>query len=198
MAHISAQTHPGSSTQARERRPLVGTRWPPASAPRIPHLRDGSHLSTDPPGQRSTQARERRPLVGTRWPPASAPRIPHLRDGSHLSTDPPGQRSTQARERRPLVGTRWPPASAPRIPHLRDGSHLSTYPPGSAARRPGNADLWSARAGLRPAHRASPISVMAHISAQTHRAAQHAGQGTPTSGRHALASGQRTAHPPSP
>ena len=110
---------------------------------------------------------------------------------------PPGRaarRHTQARERRPPVGTRWPPASARRIAEWRCGAPLRTTPPSRAARRPGNADLRSARAGLRPAHGATPIGGAAPLSALPHRAEQHAGQGTPTSGRHRCAQRSETTH----
>ena len=94
---IAALPH---ETQARERRPPVGTRGPKASARRIAAL------------PHETQARERRPLAslpvgaGTRGPKASARRIAAL------------PHETQARERRPPVGTRGPKASARRVAAL--------------------------------------------------------------------------------
>ena len=149
---------------------------------------------------------------------------------------PTGQSSTQARERRPPVGT----AASQRSGHASPSGGaalLSAHtPPGRAARRPGNADLRSARAGLRPAHGASPSGGAALLSTHTppgraarrqgnadlrsaplasgqrtahrpvaarrssphipHRAEQHAGKGTPTSGRHRCAQRSETTHRP--
>ena len=103
-------------TQARERRPPVGTRGPKASARRIAAL------------PHETQARERRPPVGTRGPKASARRVAAL------------PHETQARERRPPVGTRGPKASARRIaalPHetqARERRPLASLPVGAGTR----------------------------------------------------------------
>ena len=226
-----------------------------AAKPRTTQWRRGAPLRTYPTGQSSAQARERRPPVGTAARSAAKPRIAQWRCSAPLRTYSTGQSGAQARERRPPVGTAARRAAAAPPPTVGMAPFSAHTPPGRAARRPGNADLRSARAGLRPAHGAWPRGGAAPLSTHTPpgraarrqgnadlrsaplRAAQrnHAspsggaallsahtppgraarrpgnadlrpvlpvgepgqftrGQGTPTSGRHALASGQRTAH----
>ena len=78
-------------------------------------------------------------------------------------------------------------AAKPRTTQWRRGAPLRTTPPSRAARRQGNADLWSAplASGQRTAHR--PVAARRSSPHIPHRAEQHAGKGTPTSGRHRCA-----------
>ena len=69
-----------------EPRPLVGTRWPPASARRIRKWRCGAPQRVTPTAKKRGDGLEPRPLVGTRWPPASARRIRKWRCGAPLRT----------------------------------------------------------------------------------------------------------------
>ena len=176
-----------SSTLARERRPPVGTAARSAAKPRIAQWRCSAPLRTYSTGQSGAQARERRPPVGTRWPPASARRIAEWRCGAPLRTYPTGQSSTQARERRPPAGTAARRAAAAPPPTVGMVPFSARTPPGRAARRPGNADLRSAQRPTGPRRRRPQPSGWLPSRRVPHRAEQHAGKGTPTSGRHRCA-----------
>ena len=124
---------------------------------------------------------------------------PNRRDGSLLGAYPTGQSGAQARERRPPVGTAARRAAAAPPPTVGMVPFSARTPPGRAARRPGNADLRSARpprpSGLSPSprrptgprRRRPQPSGWLPSRRVPHRAEQHAGKGTPTSGRHRCA-----------
>ena len=200
-APLSAHTPPGRAARRQGNADLwpvlpvgAGTAARSAAKPRIAQWRCSAPLRTYPTGQSGAQARERRPPVGTRWPPASARRIAEWRCGAPLGTYPTEQSSMQARERRPPVGTRWPPASARRIAPWRRGAPLGTYPTEQSSmqareRRPPASSPGGGRHALASGQRAAHRPVAARRSSPhiPHRAEQHAGKGTPTSGRHRCA-----------
>ncbi len=190
-----------SSTQARERRPPVGTRWPPASARRIAHWRRGARLPTYPTGQSSTQARERRPPVGTAARSAAKLRIAQWRRGAPLRTYPPGraarrpgnadlrpaQRPAGPRRRRPQPSG-WLPSR--RVPHRAERRA------GKGTPTSGQFSRWGpAQRPAGPRRRRPQPSGWFPSRRVPHRAERRAGQGTPTSGRHSGPQGRGGAAP---
>ena len=182
-----------SGAQARERRPPVGTRWPPASARRIAEWRCGAPLRTYPTGQSSTQARERRPPAGTAARRAAAAPPPTVGMAPFSARTPPG-RAARRQGNADLwavlpvgPGTAARRAAAAPPPTVGMVPFSARTPPGRAARRPGNADLRSAQRPTGPRRRRPQPSGWLPSRRVPHRAEQHAGKGTPTSGRHRCA-----------